>query len=137
MKYDAEETINSPSPPRHGSIRSILICWRNGEEPAASGEDIRSKKWLVDQPPRRESPGGKQTRGGTHPERDQGRNRRIMDGRGVGVDSRWKERRRLDGGGSGAVVLRHGWGVRNGDYFCVMADGQVRRFLANSNISRW
>jgi hypothetical protein len=41
-----------------------------------------------------------------------------MDGRGVGVDSRWKERRRLDGGGSGAVVLRHGWGVRNGD-FCL------------------
>jgi hypothetical protein len=100
------------------------------------GEDIRSKKWLIDQPPQWELPGGERTCGGMHPERDQGRNRRIMDGRGVGVDSRWKERRRLDSGGSGAVVLRHGWGVRNGD-FCLMADGQVRTFLANSNISRW
>jgi hypothetical protein len=29
----------------------------------------------------------------------------------------------LDGGGSGAVVLRHGWGVRNGD-FCLMAEAK-------------
>ena len=36
--------------------------------PAASGEDIRSKKWLVDQPLGRELPGGEQTCGGTHAE---------------------------------------------------------------------
>ena len=43
LKYEAEETNYSPSPPRHGSIRSISICGRNGEEPAASGEDPKQE----------------------------------------------------------------------------------------------
>jgi hypothetical protein len=54
LKYEAEETNYSPSPPRHGSIRSISIWGRSGDVSAASGVGIRSKKWLVDQPASRE-----------------------------------------------------------------------------------
>jgi hypothetical protein len=59
---------------------------------AASGEASEARSGSLISPPPAKSSGGKQTRGGMLPERGRGRNRHIMAGRGVGLDSWGKGR---------------------------------------------
>ena len=84
--------------------------------PAASGEDIRSWKRLVDQPPRRESGRVPRTRGGCI-RRETGEEIAVL--RPGGVLALISGGRSAEGWMAAAAepsILRHGWGVRNGDF---------------------